>query len=83
VLSVADDGKGFVAEGRRSPTVGHYGLTGMRERAALIQGKIDIASEPGKGTTVKLKVSAPVDRDRTNVPEEAGMANSEESKEQL
>ena len=58
-LSVADDGNGFVAGGQAPPAPGHYGLTGMRERAALIRGEIEIVSEPGKGTTITLRVSAP------------------------
>ena len=36
----------------------HYGLLGMKERAAMIGADLDIASEPEKGTsvTVKLKI---------------------------
>ena len=34
--------------------VGHYGLTGMRERAAAIGGRVEIASRPGTGTTVTI-----------------------------
>jgi len=37
---------------------GHYGLTGMRERAATIGGKLEMTSEPGVGTTVRLAVPA-------------------------
>jgi len=36
--------------------VGHYGLIGMRERAAQIGAKIGIASAPGRGTTVTVVV---------------------------
>jgi signal transduction histidine kinase len=57
-LTVADDGKGF-SVGPENSKEGHYGLTGMRERAALIQGKISIASQPGMGATVRLIVPAP------------------------
>ncbi len=65
-LIVQDDGRGFTipATGLESPA-GHYGLTGMKERASLIQGEIDITSEVGKGTTVTLRVQA---RSRTNPP---------------
>jgi len=34
---------------------GKLGLTGMRERAQLIGGKLSLQSEPGKGTTVTLE----------------------------
>lgn len=55
-LEVRDDGKGF-AGGTDSPA-GHYGLTGMRERAAAIGGTLEVTSEPGAGTTVRLKTAA-------------------------
>ena len=51
-LEVADDGRGFDNEelGR-----GHYGLTGMRERAAAVDAKLNIVSEPGAGTAVLVE----------------------------
>jgi signal transduction histidine kinase/ligand-binding sensor domain-containing protein len=55
-LDVRDDGQGF-APGE-APAAGHYGLTGMRERAAAIGGNLEINSEPGSGTTVRLRVHA-------------------------
>ena len=82
-LSVADDGKGFAADGRMHSSAGHYGLTGMRERAALIQSEIEILSEPGMGTTVSLRIPAPETRNQPNAPDSEGTAESEESKEQL
>jgi signal transduction histidine kinase/ligand-binding sensor domain-containing protein len=56
-VAVSDNGKGFIVKpekGAGTTAGGHYGLTGMRERAALIQGSIEIASELGRGTTVRL-----------------------------
>jgi len=53
-LTVADDGVGFDPEA--VPVDGHYGLVGMRERALLCSGHLEIASAPGKGTTVRLTV---------------------------
>jgi signal transduction histidine kinase/ligand-binding sensor domain-containing protein len=67
-LTISDDGKGFAlaAEKRQGKLVvaanageGHYGLTGMKERAAVIHGELAIESEPSKGTTVRLNVPAP------------------------
>jgi signal transduction histidine kinase/ligand-binding sensor domain-containing protein len=63
-LSVSDDGRGFQVPAATSgnPTAskaGHYGLTGMRERAALIHAEIELGSEPGAGTSVLLRVPAP------------------------
>ena len=39
----------------RASTGASLGLLGMRERAALIDGTVDILSEPGKGCTVRLR----------------------------
>lgn len=67
-LEVRDDGRGFVVQaGSRNGNgrdtglearPGHYGLTGMRERAAAVGGTLEITSEPGAGTTVRLKTPA-------------------------
>lgn len=53
VLDVQDDGRGFapaMAGGRG------YGLTGMRERAAYLQGSFSVESTPDEGTTVSLSL---------------------------
>ncbi len=50
-LSVADDGCGFTPEGAFD---GHFGLLGMKERAAEIGADLDVSSRPGKGTTVSV-----------------------------
>jgi signal transduction histidine kinase len=57
-LEVRDDGRGFKMEEQDSPQPGHYGLTGMRERAAAIGGAIEVTSEPGGGTAVRLRAPA-------------------------
>jgi signal transduction histidine kinase/ligand-binding sensor domain-containing protein len=58
-LEVRDDGRGFEAGEEPESPSGHYGLTGMRERAAAIGGTLEVSSEPGTGTTVRLKAPAP------------------------
>jgi PAS domain S-box-containing protein len=53
-LTVTDDGRGFNAE-----TLGEsegLGLAGMRERAMLAGGMLDIRSETGKGTSICFQV---------------------------
>ncbi len=55
-LDVRDDGRGFATDEARAP--GHFGLTGMRERAAAIGGTLEVTSEPGAGTTVRLRAVA-------------------------
>lgn len=52
-LVLRDDGVGFDAEAPEPE--GHYGLTMMRERAAVGGGTYDIESAPGEGTTVKVR----------------------------
>lgn len=53
-LSVRDDGGGF--EPSQISLNGHYGITGMRERAGLINSTFRIESQPGRGTLVHLTV---------------------------
>ena len=52
-LQVSDNGRGGIAG---VPTPGR-GLLNMRERAALLDGTLDINSQPGKGTVVTLELS--------------------------
>ena len=52
VLIVADDGKGF----SESEISGSLGFLGMKERAQVCGGTVEIASCPGNGTTVTLRV---------------------------
>jgi len=66
-LGVEDDGKGFLPAAEPSGTPTGWGLLGMRERAALLKGELDIASEPGRGTCVAVRV--PLD-ERTALHEE-------------
>lgn len=49
-LTVSDDGTGFDADAH---TAG-LGLLLMRERAAEIGATLDIATEPGRGTTITV-----------------------------
>lgn len=51
VLRIVDNGRGFDPGTERAGT---FGLTSMRERAAIIQGRLRIASREGAGTGVVL-----------------------------
>jgi len=53
-LSIRDNGRGF--NPNVAPKAGHYGVLGMRERARLIEGKLEIDSEIRKGTRIRLLV---------------------------
>ena len=57
VLIIEDDGQGFDPQDKMNRSKG-IGLIGMRERAALIGGTLEIESAPGKGTTVFVRVPA-------------------------
>lgn len=57
-LLVRDDGCGFQQATAPGAKQGHFGLTGMNERAAKTDGKLIIKSAPGQGTEVYF--SAPV-----------------------
>ncbi len=54
VLTVQDDGLGF--DPQQPVLSGHYGLAGMRERAALVGGELIIEGKPKQGTIVNLVV---------------------------
>jgi PAS domain S-box-containing protein len=54
IFQVHDDGKGFdpeAAGARKS-----LGLLGMRERALLLNGELQLQSAPGAGTTMTLRI---------------------------
>jgi two-component system sensor histidine kinase UhpB len=51
-LAVADDGRGFTFD--RIGT--GLGIGGMRERALLVGGDLQVESRPGEGTSVQLRV---------------------------
>ncbi|WP_125774527.1 sensor histidine kinase [Antribacter gilvus] len=56
-LGVDDDGRGLAAES--NATDAGYGLTGMRERAALFGGSLTAGPRPGGGFRVRLTVPVP------------------------
>jgi signal transduction histidine kinase len=57
-LCVRDDGIGIDAEIVNVGREGHFGLTGMRERAQQIRGAISIASGSNVGTEIEIVVPA-------------------------
>jgi two-component system sensor histidine kinase UhpB len=57
VCELRDDGCGFDCARRRTPgTPGGIGLQGIRERVAPLGGELEVASRPGAGTTVTIRV---------------------------
>jgi signal transduction histidine kinase len=72
--SVTDDGQGLPEADRLGPRgdglEGGFGMSGMRERAELVGGELELVPAPGKGTVMRLTVplagrpsSSPLDRD--------------------
>jgi len=58
-LVITDDGRGF-DPGAAEALEGHFGLRGMRERAKKLGTKLDVHSEPAKGTRIGLALALPV-----------------------
>ena len=57
VLRVRDDGCGFAVPGHGEPR-NSLGVSGMRERALLVGGRLNVFSAPGEGTTIELTMGA-------------------------
>jgi signal transduction histidine kinase len=53
-LSIRDDGRGF--DPSEQIADGHFGLIGMRERAAQVGGALSIQSTPERGTEIVVDV---------------------------
>ena len=58
-LRIVDNGRGFEQQDAFSSQDGHFGLIGMRERAERLGGELRLASQPGGGTEVEVKVPLP------------------------
>lgn len=58
MLVIDDDGCGFRANGRheQGTRISGQGLTGMRERAVMLKGSLDVESEVGKGTRIRVRI---------------------------
>lgn len=57
VCVVLDNGRGFNSgTALAAPDGRSYGLMGMQERATLVGGRLLIASEPGRGTRVEVRI---------------------------
>lgn len=54
ILAIKDNGQGFDLDNIKHKN--SWGMLGMKERAAIINGELIIETEKQKGTTIKLKV---------------------------
>jgi PAS domain S-box-containing protein len=53
-LEVRDNGRGINPDAIAEP--GALGVLGMRERAALVNGRLEISGRPGKGTILTVRI---------------------------
>ena len=54
-MRVRDDGRGMSHTDREAArSDGHWGIVGMRERAARVGGTIHLTSAPGSGTVISV-----------------------------
>jgi signal transduction histidine kinase len=61
-LEVADDGRGVALDAKGMPSHGSgLGILGMRERAAMVGGKLSIESSPGNGTRLAATIPIPLE----------------------
>jgi signal transduction histidine kinase len=62
LVRIEDNGKGFELDKEGAPRQsGCLGLLGMRERASLLGGALELESAPGSGTRVTLRLPTPVE----------------------
>ena len=61
IVSVADDGRGLPEDFNLSRLAieGHYGLLGLSERVALLDGRMRLENQPGGGVMLEVEVPHP------------------------
>jgi signal transduction histidine kinase/ligand-binding sensor domain-containing protein len=59
-LVVRDDGVGIEEQTLRDAPTGHFGLHGLRERAAIVGGRLEVLTRAGLGTVVELSIPAAI-----------------------
>jgi len=56
VVKISDNGVGLPQNIASEGKAGHFGLTGMRERARKIAADFQVTASPGHGTTISVRV---------------------------
>jgi signal transduction histidine kinase/ligand-binding sensor domain-containing protein len=56
LLRVRDDGQGISEDTIRRGHAGHFGLHGMRERAQVVGGRLEVWSKLNSGTQIELSI---------------------------
>jgi signal transduction histidine kinase/ligand-binding sensor domain-containing protein len=64
-VEVRDDGRGFAPEqAEQARQRGHFGLSGVRERAVMMGGQCEVLARPAGGTIVALQLPLTLDNGR-------------------
>jgi len=65
-VQVRDDGKGFDEESvARAALAGHFGLPGMRERAEVVGGRLEVWTKINSGTRILLSIPGAIAYERS------------------
>ncbi|NJN10557.1 MAG: sensor histidine kinase [Richelia sp. RM2_1_2] len=71
-LTIQDNGRGFDPQ----QVSGGYGLQGMQERVAVLQGHLDLESQPGNGCCINVKIPMHISKkDRERAPKKGTTQN--------
>ncbi len=63
ILTIEDNGRGFVPATAAGPNEGHFGLLGVSERVKRLGGRFQLTSLPNKGTTLQVEIPLIADRE--------------------
>ena len=59
MFAVSDNGCGFDPSSAPGVEDGHFGLQGIRERVAALDGEMSVDSEPGRGAKITISIKCP------------------------
>jgi len=61
-LTIQDDGRGLPVGNQSSTSIRHLGIEGMRQRAAILGGSLQLTSTPDAGVLLSLRIPAKAGR---------------------
>ena len=64
ILNLYDNGIGFDLN---SPTIARHGLAGMKHRAQMLKGTIDLMTAPGKGVLITVEIPTQAGRHQNRI----------------
>jgi signal transduction histidine kinase len=66
ILTINDNGRGFLSQNAAGPNEGHFGLLGISERVKRLGGRFNLASVPNHGTTLQIEIPFVLDRENSS-----------------